>query len=1301
MAKLEEDPEKSPAEELQQMEDMVADANGQLGDVIGDLEKSAQQSAALANKLKAQLPKELQKAADAVVVAANDVLANGPEEGRKEKLADAVKTLDDLVNATEGLVPADDQSSLKALQRELDDALPKKKDEPQSRVEKLDELARKDGVTPPEAARELLQNADQLDQLMDNIKDAMERGKDKKPNVELARAVNSIHPPILAMAKASGDLLLAHEQGIKDASAKSQDDLADAQKKLDDAAKKVDEITKEMGKGKNPTPAQVAKLASARKDARIAAQRAKSALDPKVAPDLFDNPASKTMREVLDDVARDPERDDISPEEAKKEAEKLAGEIKSAQKELGDYKKGIEPLAQKKAQLANKLASALPALGTKANDRLVVSANDVVQDGPGEGRKEKLLDDLKKLEDLRDALSDVALGELPSAPERTDVDGVGEAAKKLIGKDETPKEKSHSDRLEDAAKKSGDQPSDPAKRLAESADKVEKALDDMEKSTEKDPINKDGLNKSLAEAAPAASDLSHAVKDLLQDRAEELKKDGELAQETLEDDAKGLGAIAQELKALEEAASKKPGGGSPEEAKKVEEARKKLDKALDQALGDLAPSRNPDLFDDPTTEKLRDDLRDLQKSLGDDKIPANKAKDEAARLGEAAQKAADKIEDYNNGMPDKAAEKARQAKDLARDLPKAIRNADAALVAAASDVLAKGPEDGRKEKLEKARDNLDDLVDTSTSLLPSDRDHAPLRSLQRDLAKHEAQAPPLPFEEEPKHEAAKGVEDAAKKAGDEPDKNALKVGESVDQAASALDELALAVSDPNHVGGLPDALDEAAPALNDLAQALADMLEEEPEKIRDAAKKAKEGLKERQKELDDLKKEMDKIKNRIKGGKPTPQDAKDLAAYKKKFREVVQKALEDIDPSKNGIFGNLKSNKLRAFLNGKLEALGDPEKDEQMKPEDVAEELKKMEDHADDAKKQIGDYVNKLDREAEEAAEEAKELATELPKYTRNLKSRLVSSSRGVMAKGPDEDLVKQMMSSKDQLSQLLGDAASLLPGAKKKGELGAILDKVKKQNKLGSTSQDTGVKEKNASKKLDQLAKQKGQSPSEAMYRVARACERLDSSLDEVLKAVSGGEKLDALADSTSVTAEALEELADALPPMLEGVVEDMEKAAEIAVDALDSHEQELNKLNERLAEIQKSVEGKGGKPDQKDIEAMNKLKEDFAKFSERAAADVAVSKNSNLFGHPKAAKLRALLNKNAKQTPNPKLTPEQAKEELENLTKAMSDTESNMGIFKESIDNIVSQNTSLAKDLMDQLPRIAGYFLPPPLPS
>jgi len=402
----------------------------------------------------------------------------------------------------------------------------------------------------------------------------------------------------------------------------------------------------------------------------------------------------------------------------------------------------------------------------------------------------------------------------------------------------------------------------------------------------------------------------------------------------------------------------------------------------------------------------------------------------------------------------------------------------------------------------------------------------------------------------------------------------------------------------------------------------------------------------------------------------------------------VQRALDDVDPSKNSIFGNLKSNKLRAFLNKKLEEMGDDSKDDTIKPDQVNDELKNLEDMINDAKKELGDYGGSLDSQADDAIATVRELESELPKYIRGLNSRLVTSARGMMATGADEDLRKKMMSNKDQLAELLGSIAGFLPGAKQKADFGSVLAAVKKENK--GTSQDTGVKEKNVAKKLDQYARQKGISPSDAMLRLAAVCEKVDSALDEVLRSVTQPDQLNALGGGTDSAANGLEELIELIPIMLEAEIENMKASGDKAYAQMEQYEKDLAALEAKAQSISVAVDKKGGKPDEKDVQEMNAVQEDLKKISQRILEDISVSKNPNLFSSSKAVRLRTQANKQINFKPIKFLDPE-APAEFKVVLRHVGDTLGHVNAFKISIGGTNGANFKIAKEIMEELPRIA----------
>ena len=1275
--------------DLDKMADLLDDAKKHTQDVMKEMDNNGKRNGDLANKIARDLPKNLQKASDAVLIAANDLANKGPSDERKEKLADAIGDLNDLIDAAHDVLPANDQPSLKSLQREVEDAskTPDSLDkEPESFKDKLTKLSKLDGVEPSDPAKEIAKNADEITDLIDKIKDAAERGKDKKPNVELAKAINSANAPILALSNASGKLLLEQAKNIKEGAAKAKDDLTDAEKKLDDLGKKVDALTREMAKGNGPpTKAQLDELADARKKFRLAAQRAKTDVDFNKNPDLFGGRPAENFREFLNDQAPDPERDHFHPDEAKDEAALLADQIKAAKDEIKNFKDNLEPQALKKEQLANKLAGALPVLGQKVNEKLLVAGSDVTQEGPGDGRQEKLDDALKVVEELRDAIGDMALGQMPSAPMRTDVDAVSDAVKKLIGKEKPNNDdkEGNAELMAKIAKQTGQTPTEAAFKTALTGDKALDALKGLDDALNKEPqMDKAGVSKNLDDVLPEVSDLSRAIEDLLEEKAQEIERDGEQTKEALQDDVDALAKLSDELKDL----AKKPG-----DPKKLDQLKADLAKVLGHALDDISPTKNPDLFDDPTSSDLRDEL---QKGKDLAKAPTENPKDEAAKLADVAEKLKDKLEDYNNGLGDKTLDKSRLAKDLAKDLPKALRCGNADLLAAGKDLLAKGPEDGRKEKLQEAKDHLQNLVNTATSLLPSSEDSKPLKSVQKNLRKANLNHP---VTGEPLSElrAAKGLQKFANKTGEKPSLKAVDVAENVDKAAAGLDELTQALSDPDKIAALADALDTSSPALSDLSKALGDFLAEEPKKIRDCVDAAKDNLKERKKELDKMEDDLKKLRDKlaIKKGNGIVPEIEELKAYRKKFKETAQKAIDDIDPNKNSIFGNLRSNKLVGFLGKQVQDAGD-DKDE-IKPEDALAEIEKLQEQIAKSKEELGDYLNNIDKDAQDQIAQVRELSSELPKYVRKLNSRLVTSARGVMATGPDDDLLNSLSSSRDQMASLLGAVAGLLPGAKKKTDLGAILDTAKKNNKA-SGGQTSNVKEEGAARKLDQYARQRGYQPSDAMYDVAQKCETISSSLDEVLQSLVKPEHSHSFGDAVDVTVNALKDLSEILPVMIEGEISAMKSASAKANTNLSDREKELAELNDELDKAQANVAQKGGNPDAQDIANINALRQKLNKVADNVLDDISIAKNPNLFSNPKAVKLRSTMNKIHKSTPpNGAKTSDEAKNELETLLRSIREAREGVTGFKNSLDGITSANTKIARDLAEELPRLARYLI------
>jgi len=122
-----------------------------------------------------------------------------------------------------------------------------------------------------------------------------------------------------------------------------------------------------------------------------------------------------------------------------------------------------------------------------------------------------------------------------------------------------------------------------------------------------------------------------------------------------------------------------------------------------------------------------------------------------------------------------------------------------------------------------------------------------------------------------------------------------------------------------------------------------------------------------------LKKDIDGNPN------PKPDDLAQLDKKKQDFQNIADRALNDINPSKNlHLLGDPKGDELRKFLNDQI-------KDSESTPTPTpalkaSPETKKLEDQIAQTKAKLDDYGKDLDGIAKKNQDEAKALSQDLPK---------------------------------------------------------------------------------------------------------------------------------------------------------------------------------------------------------------------------------------------------------------------------------------------------------------------------------
>jgi len=150
---------------------------------------------------------------------------------------------------------------------------------------------------------------------------------------------------------------------------------------------------------------------------------------------------------------------------------------------------------------------------------------------------------------------------------------------------------------------------------------------------------------------------------------------------------------------------------------------------------------------------------------------------------------------------------AHAARELAVELPRAVRNTNSRLMKAATDPSS------AKDRLAKSRDFMNNLVSLSEGLLPSSNTRTDVRKALRLLQQN---APVS--EKKDEHTAMNALFRYNKARGLTAPQHDVDLAEATDIIVGITDEIALAVGPDGHVASLKSILETLTPAVSNLTK---------------------------------------------------------------------------------------------------------------------------------------------------------------------------------------------------------------------------------------------------------------------------------------------------------------------------------------------------------------------------------------------------------------------------------------------------------------------------------------------------
>ena len=1000
-------------EALAELEKMAAETEAALAEYRGDADRAGNLAASDADALARDLPQKIREANDELTIAADEVARKGPGSGRAEHMLSVMDRMGKLAGAAGNLSVkgAGASSTLEAAKRVMHEAnaltvhasvIDRRTGRIRpTYVQQLQDAIDR-GAVATDKHHQVARTADKADSSIDNVLGALSAGG-------LAKAVNNAKPAILEAGQALAEALKEEADMTKDVAERTKEVLAKNDAALACSADGLDKLLRAVKTSGQPSAADRSALAEHRDVLLAGTNGVVNAVALEVAPHFFNNPRTENLRSTLNKQADDAAARVNAPAESAAEIEaeirQLLDQNAAARDAIAAYQQGIDDSAAKSEAVLRKFAEALPPVARQVNDTFIVAASDVVTKGAGEGREERLLGAADQVK----ALVDTAAWVLPLGGMKPDTEAMQNHLKQMVGdpKNAPFPETSEEMHLKAFKRHQGTPIEQTAQNLAKQVDRSGLAIDGLQAFLR----NKDGftpreLQDAIGTVIPVLDDVGTAAGDAAGALPARLDKDAERSAASLRSALKELDDLEKKVKHLR--GKRIP--LTPAEVKDVAEYRLKFREVAQRAVD---ATKNKDLFDDIQSDALRQFLN-RQKRAGATPRNAAEAALELEKIDDLAREARRLANEVHDGLPSRVAEKQRAARDLERDLPRALREAALEVKSNARLVAEFGPGAGRLDKLKASADRLASLNGAARSLLPhvfvpAGGISKAANAVNRFDQQKTGRAPVF------KRNVGAGLEEVARKHRLRPIPEHHRLALGIDNAQSALDVVATALLDKDDAPGAVRATKEAEPAITEVSVAMAESLKKAAAEVSTQAQLAKKGMYEQQGKLRSLERDL----RSLEVGVGVIPDLASLGPFRRRFREGTRLALNHVNSTP---FDDVKSAKLRALLN-QMQAPTQPNSNPHLAAADLLCDIATVQS-------QMKDYVSSIDKTAETTAQNLRELAIELPKAVRTTYGRLATSASAQRAQNLDPSVQQNMIRVRDTLAGLLDSSADFLPSA-------------------------------------------------------------------------------------------------------------------------------------------------------------------------------------------------------------------------------------------------------------------------------